>query len=89
MPKAKAKPKHDFTQKLARTIEPKGGPGVELVTLEDAAKFIGLMKPWRQRRLHWEYAAQLVLLAGETGRRSDIGNATAQMERALKTDNWL
>jgi len=29
--------KHDFSLKLARVIEPKGGPGVELATLEDAA----------------------------------------------------
>jgi hypothetical protein len=69
-------------------IIPTGGPGSELETLEDAARFISLMKPWRQSRLLWDYAAQLILTAAETGERSDIGNATAQMERALKTDHW-
>jgi hypothetical protein len=40
--------KPDFTRKLARPIESTGGPGALLETLEDAARFIGLMKPWRQ-----------------------------------------
>jgi hypothetical protein len=57
--------------------------------LEDAARFISLMKTWRQKRPHWDFAAQLLLVAAETGGRSDIGNATAQLERALKTDSWL
>ena len=30
-----------------RVIEPTGGPGAELATLEDAARFIGLMRPLR------------------------------------------
>jgi hypothetical protein len=33
--------KHDFSLKLTRVIEPKGGTGVELATLEDAARFMG------------------------------------------------
>src|SRR5215813_1310268 len=40
---------HDFKLALTRVIEPTGGPGAELATLEDAARFIGLMRPWRQR----------------------------------------
>jgi hypothetical protein len=52
--------KHDFSLKLTRVIEPKEGPGVELATLEDAARFMGHMRPWRQVRPHWEYAAELV-----------------------------
>jgi len=43
---------HDFKLALKRVIEPTGGPGAELVTLEDAARFVGLMKPWRQARPH-------------------------------------
>jgi hypothetical protein len=89
MPRSKAKTKSNFQHRLARIIEPAGGPGVELVTLQDAARFISLMKPWRQKRLHWEYAAELLLIAAGTGGRSDIGNATARLERALRTDNWL
>jgi hypothetical protein len=61
--------------------------GVELATLEDAARFMGHMRPWRQVRPHWEYAAELVLIAASTGEEADI--ETAQMERALRRDNWL
>jgi hypothetical protein len=70
-------------------IEPSGGPGATLETLEDAARFMGLMRPWRQARPHWDYAAELVLTAATTGKRADIEAVTAQMERALRTDNWL
>jgi len=45
--------KHDFSLRLARVIEPKEGPGIELASLEDAARFIGHMRPWRQVRPHW------------------------------------
>jgi len=71
--------KHDFSLK----------PGVELATLEDAARFKGHMRPWRQVRPHWEYAAELVLIAATTAEEADIERATAQMERALRRDNWL
>ena len=81
--------KPDFTRKLARTIEPTGGPGVELETLEDAARFVGLLRPSRQRHPWWDYAAELLLVAATTGQPSDIGNATAQMERALRREGWL
>jgi hypothetical protein len=81
--------KHDFSLKLTRVIEPKEGPGVELATLEDAARFMGHMRPWRQVRPHWDYAAQLVLIAATTGDEADIERATAQIERALRRDNWL
>jgi hypothetical protein len=80
---------HDFSLKLTRVVEPKEGPGVELATLEDGARFMGHMRPWRQVRPHWEYAAELVLIATTTGDEADIERATAQMERALRRDNWL
>ena len=80
---------HDFKLTLMRVIEPTGGPGAELATLEDAARFIGLMRPWRQACRHWDYAAELVLIAATTGEEADIERATAQMERALRRDNWL
>jgi hypothetical protein len=38
----------DFKRLLAHPIKPIGGPQMLLVTLEDAAKFIGLMEPWGQ-----------------------------------------
>ena len=81
--------KQDFSLKLTPVIEPTGGPGAELATLEDAARFIGLMRPWRQAWPHWDYAAELVLIAAATGEEADIERATAQMERALRRDNWL
>ena len=70
-------------------IEPKGGPGVELATLEDAARLMGHMRPWRQARPHWDHAPALGLKAATTGRQKDVAAATDQMERALRADNWL
>jgi hypothetical protein len=80
---------HDFKLALTRVIEPTGGPGAELVTLEDAARFVGLLRPWRQRRPHWDFAAELLLKAAKTKEESDIEMATAQMERALRVEGWL
>jgi hypothetical protein len=39
----------DFKLPLTRVIEPTGGPGAELATLEDAAHFVGHLRPFRQR----------------------------------------
>jgi hypothetical protein len=39
---------HDLTLALTRVIEPTGEPGAELATLEDAARVVGLVRPWRQ-----------------------------------------
>ena len=60
-------PAYGFKLALTRVIEPTGGPGVEVATLEDAARFMGHMRPWRQARPHWDYAAELVLVAATTG----------------------
>ena len=38
-------PAYDFKLALTRVIEPTGGPEAELATLEDAARFVGLMRP--------------------------------------------
>jgi hypothetical protein len=78
----------DFKLALTRVIEPTRGPGVELAMLEDVARFIGLLKPWRQAWPHWDFPAELTLKAAQTGKRSDIEAATAQMERALRRDGW-
>jgi len=51
--------------------------------------FMGKMRPFRQRGPHWDYAAELVLIAAATGEEADIERATAQIERALRRDNWL
>jgi hypothetical protein len=76
----------NFKLTLTRTIEPTGGPGGELTTLEDAARFVGLLRSWRQGRPHWDFAAELLLKAAETGKRRDVEAATAQMERALRVE---
>jgi hypothetical protein len=57
-----------FGRRLARRIEPTSGPGAELVTLEDAARFMGHMRPWRQARPTWDYAAELILRAATSGK---------------------
>jgi hypothetical protein len=80
---------YDFKHALTRTIEPTGGPGIELATLADAARFVGQMRPRHEARLHWDFAAELLLKAAETRKSVDVGAATAQMERALRVEGWL
>ena len=79
----------NFKLALTRTVEPTGGPGGGLTTLEDAARFVGLLRSWRQGRPHWDFAAELLLRAAETGKRRDVDAASAQMERALRVEGWL
>ena len=80
---ARMLPAYDFKLALTRVIEPTRGPGAELATLQDVARFIGQMKP------HWDFAAELLLKAAQTGEEADIEAATAQMERALRVEGWL
>jgi len=47
------------------------------------------MRPWRQARPHWDFAAELLLKAAQTRAEDDIEAATAQMERALRVEEWL
>jgi hypothetical protein len=70
-------PAYDFKLALTRVIEPTGGPGAELTTMEDAARFVGLMKAWPQSRPHWDSAAELLLRAAQTREEDDIEAATA------------
>jgi hypothetical protein len=79
----------NFKLALTRVIVPTGGPGAELATLEDAARFVGLLRSWREGRPHWDFAAELLLKAAETGKRGDAATATAQVERALRVEGWL
>jgi hypothetical protein len=58
-----------------------------LETLEDAARFIGLMKPWRQARPYWVHRAGEILKAAETGERAHIVEVTRWLEVALRRDN--
>ena len=79
----------DFSCKLARAIAPTGGPGALLETLGDAARFIGLMQPWRQARPYWDHCAGEILKAAESRKRPDILEATRCLEVALRKDSWL
>jgi hypothetical protein len=79
---------HDFKLAFTRIIEPTGGPGVEPATLEDAAHFVGLLRPWLGVPT-LGLCGELLLKPAETGIRSDVEAATAQMERALRRDGWL
>jgi hypothetical protein len=54
-----------------------------------AARFVGLMRPWRQARPHWDFAAELLLKAAQTRQKSDIEMVTAQIECALRVEEWL
>jgi hypothetical protein len=40
-------------------------------------------------RLHWDYAAKLLLKAAQTRKKSDVEAANAQIERVLHDDNCL
>jgi hypothetical protein len=52
--------------------------------LADAARFVALLRPFRQARPHWDFADELLLKAAETRKRRDVEAATAQMEGALR-----
>jgi hypothetical protein len=80
---------YDFKLALTRVIVPTAGPVAKLLTIEDAARFLGQMKSWHRARPHWDFAAKLLLKAAQTGGQSDIEMATAQMERALRAQGWL
>ena len=60
-----------------------------MATLEDAARFVALLRPFRRARPHWDFAAALLMRAAETRRGEDVEAATAQMERALRVEGWL
>jgi len=62
---------------------------VELAAVEDTARFVALLRSWRQARPHWDFAAEPLLRAAETGKRRDVEAATAQIERALRLRGGL
>jgi hypothetical protein len=57
----------DFRRAPTHPVQRKGDPGALLETLENAAKFIGLMEPWRQARPYWDRCAGEILKAAKTG----------------------
>ena len=83
--------KHDFGLKLTRVIEQREDralnwrPSKTLRVSRGRCGFGG-----RSDRIGiTDYAAALVLKAATTGRQKDVAAATDQVERALRTDNWL
>jgi hypothetical protein len=78
----------DLTLPLAAPITLARGPRSHLVTLMDAAILIRDLDQFRQARPVWDRAAEMILLAGTTGRAADIREATRQMLVALSHENW-
>ena len=79
----------DLSRPLAYPMTLTGGPRSHLVTLMDAAILIREMEPFRQARPVWDRAAEMILLAAETGDAPDIAEATRQLHAALNHENWL
>jgi hypothetical protein len=76
----KRSPKPDFQRRLTHIIAPTGGPRAELVTLADAARFIGLMRPWCQTKPVWDYETELLLTAAtkasaRTSKQPQLGSS--------------
>jgi hypothetical protein len=55
-----------FKLALTRAVGSIGGPDLELATLEEAVRFVGLLRSWHQARPHWDFAAELLLKAAHT-----------------------
>jgi hypothetical protein len=72
---------------LAQPITLTRGPRSHLVTLMDAAVLIRDLEPFRQARPVWDRAAEMILIAAETGNRAEIAEATRQMLVALGHEN--
>jgi hypothetical protein len=54
--------------KLTRVIEPRKGLALSWRPWKMLPGSWGNMRPWRQARPYWDYAAELVLIAATTGR---------------------
>jgi hypothetical protein len=78
----------DLTLPLAEPITLARGPRAHLVTLMDAAILIRDMEPFRQARPVWDRAAEMILVAATTKKRTDVAEATRQTLVALERENW-
>ncbi len=79
----------DLSRKLAHTIKPSRGPAAQLETLADAAQLIADLEQFRQARPVWDRAAEMLLLAAQTGRKANIAEATRCVLVSLEKENWL
>lgn len=72
---------------LAATVTLRDGTVLE--TLRDvAALMTERLPPARQEKSVWQTTARMLLEACESGRKSDIAHATAQLRRALEIEGW-
>jgi hypothetical protein len=78
----------DLSRELSQPITLIGGPRSRLVTLQDAATLIRDLDPFRQARPVWDRAAEMIMIAAETGKRADIAEATRQLLVAVEHENW-
>jgi len=78
----------DLTLPLAQPITLTRGPCSHLVTLMDAAILIRDLEPFRQARPVWDRAAEIILIAAETGKSDDIAEATRQLLVCVERENW-
>ena len=77
----------NWDRKLAWPVTVRGGGPI--ATLSDARLFILDLPDTIQGRLTWQYAADLLLKAAESGSDGDTEQATLQIERALIRDGRL
>jgi hypothetical protein len=71
----------DWTSRLSRSVSPIRGD--EIHTLADARDFILALPPGQQNQEDWQRTAELLIVAAESGRASDLERATFRFERSL------
>jgi hypothetical protein len=74
---------------VLRAIVPPGGPGVELATLADAARFVALLRPFSPSATALEFCSRVASEGRRDRKRRDVEAATSQMERALRVEGSL
>lgn len=79
-----------WSRKLAYPVVPLSGPLRPTRTLGEARRTLNERLPAdAMARSAWTRAMTLLNVAGASGRRSDIREATDQMMRALDREGWL
>jgi hypothetical protein len=69
----------DFTCKLNPYHQAAPRPRSAARHPRDAAQFIADLEPFRQVRPVWDRAAEMILIAASTGRKTDVQEATRQV----------
>jgi hypothetical protein len=63
--------------------------GRTLATLHDAFAFLDRLPERKQAEPHWQYTAQLLLPAAESGSAADLAAARDQLCRALAWEGFI